>query len=307
MHPFVSLKKVFEVFLSAILILIIAFLFVVIANQAGNEKIAKNEAADNAPYASSLSEIQGKSFYVYDIYSNEVLFSKNEHESLPLASITKLMTSLVALDMIPETSTVTISEGDVALGSGTGLVVGEKWKLIDLMDFSLITSSNDGIHAIAMLADSISGENIVSLMNERAKTLGLGDTVFYNVTGLDVDNNLSGAYSSSYDVSKLIENILSINPRIIKETPNVSEKFISESDIVHYASNTDEAIDAIPSLIASKTGFTDLAGGNLAVVFDGGFDHPIIAVVLGSTESGRFTDMENLVNLSLKKLSAENK
>jgi D-alanyl-D-alanine carboxypeptidase len=63
-------------------------------------------------------------------------------------------------------------------------------------------------------------------------------------------------------------------------------------------------LNKIPSLIASKTGFTDLAGGNLAVIFDAGFEYPIIVVVLGSSQTGRFTDVEKLVNLSLRKISS---
>lgn len=305
MHPLESLKRIFGTLLLAVIALIAIFFFVSVnnGNKNGILSVDQNEATSTYDYSAELSQIEAKSFYVYDIDSNQVLFSKNEHEKLPLASITKLMTGFVALDVVPDTSTVKITEDDIALGSGTGLVVGESWKLRDLLNFSLISSSNDGMHAIASLVDSAKGVDIINLMNDRAKNLGLNDTIFLNETGLDVNGDLSGAYSSSYDVTKLFIDILTQNPSLVEETKNPSEKFISESNIVHYAVNTDEAINKIPSLIASKTGFTDLAGGNLAVVFDGGLSHPIVAVVLGSSESGRFTDIEKLVNLSLRKLS----
>ena len=64
----------------------------------------------------------------------------------------------------------------------------------------------------------------------------------------------------------------------------------------HNVENTNTSAAAIPGLIGSKTGFTDLAGGNLAVVFDVGLSRPVIAVVLGSTKETRFTDIEQLVN-----------
>ena len=68
------------------------------------------------------------------------------------------------------------------------------------------------------------------------------------------------------------------------------------------ASNTNDAQGAIPGLIMGKTGLTDLAGGNLAVVFDVGLAHPMVAVVLGSTESGRFEDVQKLVVAARKAL-----
>jgi D-alanyl-D-alanine carboxypeptidase len=67
--------------------------------------------------------------------------------------------------------------------------------------------------------------------------------------------------------------------------------------------NTNKAIDLLPNVIASKTGFTDLAGGNLVVAFDAGIAHPIIIAVLGSSFDGRFDDMTKLVNSTIEYLS----
>jgi D-alanyl-D-alanine carboxypeptidase len=67
--------------------------------------------------------------------------------------------------------------------------------------------------------------------------------------------------------------------------------------------NTNVSINQISGLLASKTGFTNLAGGNLAVVFDAGFMHPVVIVVLGSTVDGRFSDVVNLEKITLQKLS----
>ena len=72
---------------------------------------------------------------------------------------------------------------------------------------------------------------------------------------------------------------------------------------MHTATNTNEVVGSIPGLIASKTGFTDLAGGNLVVAFDAGINRPVIISVLGATKDGRFTDMEMLVNASLRALN----
>ncbi len=255
-------------------------------------------------YDNQLSAVESKSFYVYDISAQKALFTKYEHIRLPIASITKLMSGLVALDVLPGTTTIKISNDDIAQGSGTGLVVGEEWKLKDLLDFSLITSSNDGMHALESAVNSYEkNNNIVDLMNKKVKEIGLLDTFFINSIGTDVDAFVAGSYSSSYDIAVLFSYILKNNPMLISETKNQSKNFISESNIIHHASNTDIAINNIPGILASKTGFTDLAGGNLAVIFDAGFLHPVVIVVLGSTEEGRFTDVEKLVNITLEKLS----
>src|SRR3989344_4860557 len=80
-------------------------------------------------YQSVLNSIEAKSFYVYDILDQKSLFSKEEHSKLPLASITKLMSGLVILDIMPETTEIIIKNEDLALEGDSGLVLGEKWKL----------------------------------------------------------------------------------------------------------------------------------------------------------------------------------
>jgi len=71
----------------------------------------------------------------------------------------------------------------------------------------------------------------------------------------------------------------------------------------YFANNTNIFVDKIPNLIASKTGFTDLAGGNLVIAFNADINRPIIISVLGSTEEGRFTDVLQLIEATIKQLS----
>jgi len=80
--------------------------------------------------------------------------------------------------------------------------------------------------------------------------------------------------------------------------------FSSLEDTSYLAINTNIIAARIPELIASKTGFTDLAGGNLLIAFDAGIEHPIIIAVLGSTEKERFADVEALVAAALLSLQA---
>lgn len=303
----VSKKNIFFIVV-IFLILVLSFFYIKDKKEKSifvltNQEIIEKEKFD---YDSVLNTVEAKSYYVYDILNKKNIFSKNEHEQLPLASITKLMSGFVVLDIVPETSVVTVSRNDILQEGDSGLLLNEKWRLKDLLEYTLITSSNDGMHAISSLLDDyseINSKNTVELMNERASFLGLNDTYFVNTTGLDVDKEKSGAYSSAYDVSILLEKILTNNPKLFLNTDKTSESFMSLSKIKHTAINTNLSINQIPNLIASKTGFTNLAGGNLAVIFDAGFMHPIAIVVLGSSIEGRFSDVVKLSEMALKKLS----
>jgi len=301
-----TLKENKEIIILTFFLLFFSLIYFGIEGNKKKNKIEQNYQKEAVSYDADLSKVEAKSFYIYDVYSQKSIFSKNEHEKLPLASITKLMSGLVILDVLPDTTIVQINKDDIAQEGDTGLIVGEKWKLKGLLDFSLITSSNDGMHALESVLNSYEQANnktIINLMNEKAKLIGLKDTVFINSTGVDVDNIVSGAYSSAYDTAALFSYIFKNNPILISDTKNQSQIFVSEDSIKHFASNTNAIINNIPGILASKTGYTNLAGGNLAIIFDAGFMHPIIIAVLYSTEKGRFTDMEKLISITLRKLS----
>jgi D-alanyl-D-alanine carboxypeptidase len=92
--------------------------------------------------------------------------------------------------------------------------------------------------------------------------------------------------------------IISNYPDLLESTKNL-EKNISSKNFVHKAVNTNEIVNKIPNIIASKTGFTDKAGGNLLVVFDAGVNRPISIIVLGSTINGRFEDVLKLASSTI--------
>lgn len=249
-------------------------------------------------------DIEAKSAIVYDLAENKILYQKNPGEQLPLASLTKIMTALVATDMIPDYTTVTIPKNFV--GDRNGPKPGEKWQLSDLIDYTLTISSNAGADAIAQTIgtlDNISSkispsEKFIARMNTKARDLGLTKTFFLNESGLDINSTMSGGYSSVSDVAKIFSYILINKPNLFEATKYKAFNVDSESKISHLAINTNKSINDIPGLIASKTGLTDLSGGNLVIAFDAGLNHPIIVAVLGSSEEGRFIDVEKLVKAS---------
>lgn len=243
--------------------------------------------------------LEADSSFLWDTASQRVLYQENADAQLPLASITKLMTALVANELLSGETTVTISEDAIAQDGASGLTEGERFTLRNLSDLVLLSSSNDGAYAVAeTLGAEFDTEQpaaaFVALMNIRAEELGLTQTYFRNPTGLDITAEEAGAYGSARDVAFLMEYIVQNIPAILESTTDQRETIASESTN-HTVRNTNQYVATIPGLIGSKTGYTDLAGGNLVVAFDSGVNHPIIAVVLGSSWQGRFNDINTLV------------
>ncbi|HVU75276.1 MAG TPA: hypothetical protein VHD38_00320, partial [Candidatus Paceibacterota bacterium] len=110
-------------------------------------------------------------------------------------------------------------------------------------------------------------------------------------------------YGSAHDMAELFGYAASTSSQYFAATAKENIEVQDESGISTAAHNTDEALGEIPGLIMGKTGYTDLAGGNLVTVFDVGLAHPVVAVVLGSTYDGRFTDMKTLVTKTREALS----
>jgi D-alanyl-D-alanine carboxypeptidase len=244
--------------------------------------------------------VEAKQVFVYDMKERRVIYSKNAEEIRPLASLAKVMTAYTSLETSKD-EVITIPHEALAREGDSGLVSREKWNWRDLLDFTLITSSNDGAAALALssigLFDNGSTQaSFVEKMNLKAKGLGLNSLTFYNETGLDVDPDTSGAYGSAKEIGLLFSHVLENHPDILEATKYSNYKFTSIDGVTHSAKNTDIVVNKIPGLIASKTGYTDLAGGNLVIAFDSEIAHPIVVVVMGSSIDGRFTDMVTIAS-----------
>jgi D-alanyl-D-alanine carboxypeptidase len=299
-------KKLF-VFNGILVLLIILMLFLIYA--ASNNKKENSIQVDQIAHSTAFDklELTSKSAYVFDLTENKTIFKKNEFVQLPLASITKLMTALVAIESIPKNSKIQIKKEFLRTEGDSGLLVGESWLLKDLLDFSLVVSSNDGVRSIASVVGAINlntedynigREEFIKRMNDKAKSMGLKQTYFINESGLD-EGLSSGGYGSAIDVAKLMEYILINHPEVTEATKYLDIS-INSLDKTHEAKNTNKDIASIPGLLASKTGFTDMAGGNLVVAFDASMGQPFVVVVLGSSVEGRFNDVSKLVNATVE-------
>lgn len=253
--------------------------------------------------------LEARAAYVYDLATKEVIFSRNEDERLPLASITKLMTALVARSGVGGSAVVTLTQDDLSLEGDAGLHPGERWRMEDLLEMMLLVSSNDAAHAIAGFVGSggqssgnmnTARENFIQKMNTSAQELGFTTMEFSNETGLDHEGKTrNGGYGSAREVAVLISALWKNYPEVIEITAQKDAHIFSQDAIDHDLINTNEITGRIPGLIASKTGYTDLTGGNLAIIFDIGINHPVVAVVLGSSYKGRFDDMVKIVSAVL--------
>ena len=284
------------------------------------KKVVKKEPK---PVPFDLVNIEAKSAFVWDVAAQSPLYQKNADISLPLASLAKVMTVLTARTMASELQAVTIKLDDLSPEGDSKLKVASNWKMGDLIDYVLLVSSNDGAHALAasVVTSNISNlqststgvthDEFIREMNTLAKKIGLTNSYFRNEHGLDTDKKESarptraGAYGSARDMALLFEYAIKNYPHLLEAT-RYQNLVLSDLDGDNYlAENTNEIINLIPSPIASKTGSTDLAGGNLVVAFDAGLGHPIVISILGSTEEGRFEDMLTLVNTTIKYLQNE--
>ena len=239
----------------------------------------------------SQGQIIGKAAVVYDITQRRVLFQKNATDPLPLASLTKLITAHAALAQHSGDTPVTVTHDDLKLYADGGLRVGDKLTLSQLIKLGLVISSNS---AMAAVANSL-GSTSIDTINAHAGQLNLTQTVVYDPAGLDLSTTTAGAYGSAYDVARMAGAFYAQHPEYFELTQSSSVSIPVKGHTVGGLA-TAAPLLSIPGLVGVKTGYTDLAGGNLVAVFDLEIGHPLVAVVLGSTQSGRFDDIRTLIN-----------
>lgn len=289
-----------------VLAIILAFLFIIsIALGLRVERGGHSAPTETASGRFPQVELKAESAYVYDARTKTVLFAKEEDVRRPLASLTKVMSALVAAELSPSYGTVTISREALLAEGDNGFRTGERWSLKDLLDFSLISSSNDGMRAVALSLGALdrigaSEEDIlndfVRAMNQKALELDLKNTYFWNETGLDESELKGGAYGTAKDMATLMEYVLAYHTEVLEATRESVLTLASLDNFEYQAENTNKITGEIPGLLGSKTGFTDTAGGNLAFIFDPEIGRPVIITILGSTAEGRFEDAKALIN-----------
>jgi serine-type D-Ala-D-Ala carboxypeptidase (penicillin-binding protein 5/6) len=247
------------------------------------------------PDAYANVSIQAKAAIVYDLATGQVLYEKNDEAQLPLASLTKLLTVYAALSQLSPTTPITITPDAASMEAPHAFSAGQVFALSDLARLTLTGSLNDGATAIADATAASENKSDNQMLASAAAGLNLTQTYALNGSGLDVNTMVSGGYGSAENLAQLAGALVEKAPTIAAATTQRTAHAEDAAGTSFTVKNTDPIISTIPGLLLSKTGNTDLAGGNLALVFDAGIEHPIAVIVLGSTITGRFTDGAALV------------
>lgn len=300
--------------------LVLALLFTASAvpNMVARKNASDGSSAPSAPLVTAQASletipqitnvtIEGTAAFVYDVRGKKALYVKGADKVLPLASITKLMTALVAYELVDASKQITVPEAAISQSGASGLAAGERMSAQALSDYAMLASSNDAAFALAnavgaVIDTSDPNQTFVNAMNIRAEELGLNNFTFYNPTGLDIDSKQAGAFGTAREVTFLMEYILENYPNILEPSTFTSTRVYNAAGSYHSAENTNAIVTQIPNLLGSKTGYTDIAGGNLTIAFDAGYNRPVIVTVLGSSYDGRFSDVKKLVEAVTRSL-----
>jgi D-alanyl-D-alanine carboxypeptidase len=249
------------------------------------------------PY-SNFSPV-AKSALVYIPSKDQVLYMHHHNKVLPLASITKLMTAVVAQAFLSPDEPVTITKDALDTEGEYGLTLNEKWESSELIKLMLVVSSNDGAEALKNAVEEKNNIDFVKEMNNASSVIGLKTMYFTNATGLDEkdDNDRKPtAQGSCKDASKLLYVLYRDNKDLLNETQYRASNFTSIDGVNHIVENTDIlTMDPTLNIVAGKTGMTTMAGGNLVVLSFVGLPEPVAFCVLGSTTEDRFYDIRELI------------
>lgn len=202
-----------------------------------------------------VNAISASSYIVMDTDNNRVLEGSNINKRSLIASITKIMTSMVVINMTNVNKTVTI--GDEVLksfGSGIYVSVGEKISVINLLYGLMLRSGNDAAIALAYYTAG-NMDNFAYLMNNKAKDIGMNNTTFVNSSGLEDGDKAN--YSTVYDMALLSG--YAINNSLYKQIVGTKEITVKTDLKTYVWHNKNKLLSSYKYCVGGKTGFTEKA------------------------------------------------
>lgn len=224
--------------------------------------------------------------FVLDLDTGVVLLDKNPHLRLLPASLTKIMTSLVALDYFSEGTIIKVINGQKSLGNTAKLVKGDEFTATDMLYALLVPSGND---AAVTLAENYPGGYSAFLlkMNQKTTELGLTNTHFANVSGVESPNH----YTTAFDIAMIARSALR-RPAFasIVSTKNISINSLRGHT---YPLTSTNVLLGKPGILGVKTGWTPEAGECL-VILSTQSSHPVLISLLNSKD--RFGEGQKIVN-----------
>ena len=255
----------------------------------------------------TVLEIKAKSAILLEPNTGKILYEQNADEKLPPASITKIMSLLLVMEAMDNgafdlETVVTASEHACSMGgSQIWLEPGEAMTVDDLLRATVIASANDACTALGELVAG-SEEGFVSLMNKRAKELGMNSTTFKNCTGLDAEGHITTAGDVAIMSAELIKH------EKIKDYSTVWMDSLRDgkSELV----NTNKLVRFYKGTTGLKTGTTSTAKYCLSATAERDGLSLVAVIMAGDTSSDRFEGAKKLLdygfaNYSFTKIGAE--
>lgn len=231
-------------------------------------------------------EITATGIYITDLNTGIVLLEKNAATRFKPASLTKIATALVAMDYFDEDTVLSVKNGQNANGNTINLKKGDQLVATDLLYGLLVPSGND---AAVTLAENYPGgyQAFIARMNSKVTEMGLQNTHFANVSGVESLNH----YTSAYDITMLAKSALS-RPQFssIVSTQKITLKSLNGNI---YPLETTNALLGKPGIYGVKTGWTPEAGECLVILAEKD-NHPVIISLLNS--KNRFGEAQTLFN-----------
>ncbi|MFC1609061.1 D-alanyl-D-alanine carboxypeptidase family protein [Patescibacteria group bacterium] len=231
---------------------------------------------------------------VLDVDSGTILHYQNGKDVRQIASLTKMMTAVMVLENVDDLDELVTIDEEVMYVDGTKigcprsgycidtrLQKGEKISARSLLKAMLMNSANDAATALGKYVGGGDLDKFMTMMNERAKELGLSDSHFCTPSGLEIDGREETCYSTAYDIARIAAHSMQYD--IIWDTMQTSETIIYSDDKVysHRLGNTNQLLGQVPNLLGGKTGFTPLAGRSLLMgAIDPTKKHRVVAVLL---------------------------
>jgi D-alanyl-D-alanine carboxypeptidase (penicillin-binding protein 5/6) len=236
--------------------------------------------------------IDAKAYVLMDTITGRILVGKNQNDKRAMASTTKIMTAIIALEKGDLASKVEVSKKAASVrGSSFHLKYGEQLTLENMLYGLLLCSGNDAAVAIA---EHIAGsqENFILMMNQKALEIGALNTNFKNPHGLDEP----GHYTTARDLAIIARHALKYAK--FREIVGSKEKLITDVGLTRNIYNTNKLLWRFEHATGVKTGYTGMAGRCLvASVYQNGYE--LISVVLSSP--GNFNSSYNLLNYGFSK------
>jgi len=224
-----------------------------------------------------IKHISAKSYLVFDLESGQVLAQKDLGRKLGIASLTKLMTGLLAYQNLDFNSSITIGNSGLKIISpSVGFAEGDQVRAGDIFNAMIVGSCNDAAQILAKEVRAKTGVNFVLMMNQKAQELQMTSTSFTNPSGFDSPDG----YSTAADLAKLITATQHLSTfSNLGLTSSLS--FNGKLGLTYKVTSTNKLIQKVPNLLAIKTGNTQISlGAMVSKVPNNG--HQIIIVVLGS-------------------------